>query len=174
MGKVKDEVSGPKPTKPPQGKTKGSTLGAFGQFLANFFSTAQYKPKQGWYARLYTALGLGLVAAGGVWQLYQNIKEYAPGPRFGIPAALAVVLAWVIYRVVHYPVFAEFLIATEAEMNKVSWTSKDDLYRSTVVVLSTVLVLAVYLFVVDWFWLFLLRTVGVLQFSGGGGFGATS
>ncbi|WP_165251769.1 preprotein translocase subunit SecE [Paludisphaera soli] len=174
MGKVKDEVSGQKPTKPPQGKPRGGTLGALFVFLANFFSTKLYKPMQGWYARLYTAVALGLMAFGAVWHVYQSSLEYPPAWRFAIPAGLAAVLGWAIFRIVHYPVFAEFLIATEAEMNKVSWTSKEDLYRSTIVVLATVLVLAVYLFVVDWFWLFLLRVIGVLQFSGGGSFGSTA
>ncbi|MDG3007075.1 preprotein translocase subunit SecE [Paludisphaera mucosa] len=174
MGKVKDEVSGQKPTKPPKGKPSGGTLGAFALFLANFFSLKQYKPMQGWHARIYTALGLGLIAGAGVYQAYQSAMEYSPAWRLGIPALLAAILAWVIYRIVHYPQFAEFLIATEAEMNKVSWTTKEDLYRSTLVVLATVLFLAVYLFVVDWFWLLLLRIIGVLQFSGGGGFGSTS
>ncbi|AMV36396.1 preprotein translocase subunit SecE [Planctomyces sp. SH-PL62] len=174
MGKVKDEVSGQKPTKTPQGKPKGGSLGALSQFMGNFFSAKLYKPKQGWYARLYTGLALGLLAAGGVWNAYQASLDYSPGWRLGIPAVLAAILGWVVFRVVQYPVFAEFLIATEAEMNKVSWTTKDDLYRSTLVVLATVLLLAVYLFVVDWFWLFLLRMIGVLQFSGAGGFGSTS
>ena len=53
-------------------------------------------------------------------------------------------------------------------MNKVSWTSKDDLYRATTVVLATVVLMAVFLFVVDWLWLFILRNIGVLQFTGGG------
>ena len=29
-------------------------------------------------------------------------------------------------------------------------------------------------FVVDWLWLFILRNIGVLQFTGGGGFGSTA
>ena len=91
-----------------------------------------------------------------------------------MPAALALVLGWVIFRIVHFPPFAEFLIATEAEMNKVSWTSKEDLYRATIVVLATVLLMAIFLFVVDWLWLFILRNIGVLQFTGGGGFGSTA
>jgi len=94
--------------------------------------------------------------------------------RLGAPGVTLAVLGWFCFRIVHYPRFAEFLIATESEMNKVSWTSKDDLYQSTLVVLSTVLILAAYLFVVDWFWLFLLRMVDVLQFSGAGSFGSTS
>ncbi|MFO0889103.1 MAG: preprotein translocase subunit SecE [Isosphaeraceae bacterium] len=100
--------------------------------------------------------------------------DYNPYWRLGIPTAALAVLGWIIFRVIHFPPFAEFLIATEAEMNKVSWTSKDDLYRMTTVVLATVLFLAVFLFVVDWLWLFILRTIGVLQFAGGGGFGSTS
>ena len=59
------------------------------------------------------------------------------------------ILGWVIFRIVHFPPFAEFLIATEAEMNKVSWTSKEDLNRATTVVLATVVLMAVFLFVVD-------------------------
>ncbi|WP_165069504.1 preprotein translocase subunit SecE [Paludisphaera rhizosphaerae] len=174
MGKVKDEVSGQKPTKPVKGKPGGGSVGALAQFVANFFSTTLYKPMQGRHARLYTAIGLGMIAAGAVWQIYERSLDLEAAARFAIPGAVAGLLAWAIFRVVHYPQFAEFLIATEAEMNKVSWTSRDDLYRSTIVVLATVLLLALYLFVVDWFWLFLLRMLGVLQFSGGGGFGSTS
>src|SRR3954451_8190296 len=129
---------------------------------------------QGLYPRLYTALGLGVIAAAGVWRGYESSIEYTPLWRLGIPAALALVLGWAIFRIIHFPPFAEFLIATEAEMNKVSWTSKDDLYRASTVVLSTVLLMAIFLFVVDWLWLFILRNIGVLQFTGGGGFGSTA
>ena len=41
-------------------------------------------------------------------------------------------------------------------------------------VLATVVLMAVFLFVVDWLWLFILRIIGVLQFTGGGGFGSTA
>ena len=91
-----------------------------------------------------------------------------------MPAAFAVVLGWLIFRIVQFPPFAEFLIATEAEMNKVSWTTKDDLIRATTVVLMTVVLMAVFLFVVDRLWTFILQLIGVLQFGGGGGFGSTA
>ena len=42
------------------------------------------------------------------------------------------------------------------------------------VVLTTVVLMAVFLFVVDWLWPFILRIIGVLQFTGGGGFGSTA
>jgi preprotein translocase subunit SecE len=175
MGKVKDDVSTSKPSKSPKGGKPGGALsGNFGLFLLNLVQTGLYKPMQGWYARLYTALGLGVIAAAGVWRVYETSIDYTPLWRLGIPGVLALGLGWLIFRIIHFPPFAEFLIATEAEMNKVSWTSKEDLYRATTVVLTTVLLMAIYLFVVDWLWLFILRNVGVLQFTGGGGFGSTA
>lgn len=172
MAKVKDNVAERKPSKPAKGKSNGG--GAVSRFLANAVSTKQYKPKQGWNTRLYTGIGLGLIVAFGVWRLHEMLIESSLAVRFGVPAVTGAVLGWLIYRIVQYPQFAEFLIATEAEMNKVSWTTKEDLYRSSIVVLATVAVLAIYLYVVDAFWLFLLKTIGVLQFSGGGSFGSTS
>ena len=38
----------------------------------------------------------------------------------------------------------------------------------------TVVLMAVFLFGVDWLWSFLLQMLGVLQFGGGGGFGSTA
>jgi len=174
MGKVKDDVSVSKPSKPLKGKPSGGPRSTFIQFCLNMVQTGLYKPMQGWYARLYTALGLGLIAAAGVYRVYGAVEDNTPLWRLGIPGAIALVLGWFIFRVVQFPPFAEFLIATEAEMNKVSWTSKEDLYRSTMVVLTTVLLMAVFLFVVDWLWLFILRNIGVLMFSGGGSFGSTA
>ena len=174
MGKVKDDVSASKPSKPLKGKTGGGQPSTLVQFFTNQVQTGLYKPMQGWYARLYTALGLGLIAAAGVYRVYAAVEDNSPLWRLGIPARIALALGWVIFRVIQFPPFAEFLIATEAEMNKVSWTSKEDLYRSTMVVLATVLIMAVFLFVVDWLWLFILRNIGVLQFTGGGGFGSTA
>ncbi len=173
MGKVKDGISVTTPSKPAKGKGGGSPRGLFSLFLANLIRTELYKPMQGWYARMYTAIGLGVVVAAGAWKMSESTLEYTPAWRFGLPAAFAAVLGWCVFRIVHFPPFAEFLIATEAEMNKVSWTSKDDLIRATTVVLTTVVLMAVFLFMVDTLWTFILRMIGVLQFTGGGGFGST-
>jgi len=174
MGKVKDVESASKPAKTSKGKPGGSQPNTFVMFFLNLGQTGLFKPMQGWYARLYTALGLGVIAAAGVWHVYESSIDYTPLWRLGIPAVLALGFGWLIFRIVHFQPFAEFLIATEAEMNKVSWTSKEDLYRTTTVVLTTVVLMAVCLFVVDWLWLFILRNIGVLQFTGGGGFGSTA
>jgi preprotein translocase subunit SecE len=174
MGKVKDEVSASKPAKAGKAKPGGAPKSLFALFLVNLTRADLFKPMQGWYARVYTALALGLIAVAGAWKVYEASMDYAPLWRFGLPAAFALALGWVIFRIVHFPPFAEFLIATEAEMNKVSWTNKEDLFRATTVVLSTVVLMAVFLFLVDTLWTFVLRMIGVLQFSGGGGFGSTA
>ena len=81
-----------------------------------------------------------------------------------VPWLLMALTAWVAYRAVNVPSFAEFLIATEAEMNKVSWTPRKRLGQDTVVVLITTLLLALFLLVVDIFWGSLLsyKYIGVL------------
>ena len=84
--------------------------------------------------------------------------------RYAVPLLLIGLTLWVAYRAVNVPSFAEFLIATEAEMNKVSWTPKKRLAQDTVVVLTTTLILTLFLLVVDLFWGWLLsrEQVGVL------------
>jgi preprotein translocase subunit SecE len=173
MGKVKDGISVSTPSKPVKGKGGSSPKGLLILFLVNLIRVDMYKPMQGWYARVYTAIGLGVVVATGAWKISESTLELTPLWRFGLPAIFAAALGWLVFRIVHFPPFAEFLIATEAEMNKVSWTSKDDLIRATSVVLTTVLLMAVFLFLVDTLWTFILRMIGVLQFTGGGGFGST-
>jgi preprotein translocase subunit SecE len=171
MGKVKDGTPAVKTTKSSGGGSKDARR-RFGSFLVNLVRADVYKPLQGRQARLWTAAGMGLILAVGVWRLVEALIEYRPAPRYGIPALVGLALGWLVFRLVEYPPFVEFLIATEAEMNKVSWTSRADLYRATMVVLTTVLLVAVYLFGVDWLWSYLLQAIGVLKFSGDGAFGS--
>lgn len=70
-----------------------------------------------------------------------------------MPIVAGVVLVWVAWRVVNIPGFADFLIATEAEMNKVSWTTRKRLVQDTIVVLTTVFLFTMFLFVVDVVWI---------------------
>ncbi len=164
MGKVRDETPAAKTAKPtPRGGNRAGSR--FTPFLTNLVRSDSYKAQQGWYARLWTAIGLGLLVLAGIYRLYdtQLRGETSLTVQYSVPVALLVVLGWLIYRLVQFPPFVDFLIATEAEMNKVSWTSKAELKRATIVVLSTVALLAMYLLLVDWVWIFLLRTIRVLN-----------
>ena len=174
MGKVKDGAPASKASKPSKGGPAGGNKRRFVQFLANLVRIDLYKPKQGWYARVWTASALGAVVAVGLWRQFDALTEYRTVTRYVVPSSLGLLFGWFIFRLVQYPPFVEFLIATEAEMNKVSWTSKDDLYRATTVVLTTVALMAVFLFGVDWVWSNLLQMLGVLRFGGGGSLGSTA
>ncbi len=177
MGKVKDGTTASKPAKPSKGgaSNSGSSMRRFAQFLANLFSADLYKPLQGRHARIYTAAGLGIVVVLGLYRLFHNLNDsYGAGAGYGGALGLGALIGWFIFRVVQYPPFVEFLIATESEMNKVSWTSREDLYRATSVVLVTVTLMSVYLFGVDYVWATTLKLLGVLKFGGDGAFGSNA
>jgi preprotein translocase SecE subunit len=145
-----------------------------------WFHTAPYKRILGQRVRRLTILGLLLLGGTGIYSLYvrgslpetwtlsmpfemESIR-LLPDARIAIPFILVVFLLWFAYRAVNVPTFAEFLLATEAEMNKVSWTPRKRLFQDTVVVLTTTLLMALFLLVVDLFWGWLLSNswVGVL------------
>jgi preprotein translocase SecE subunit len=88
-----------------------------------------------------------------------------PHVRFTVPLILALAALWLAWRVVNFAPFADFLIATEAEMNKVSWTTRKRLVQDTIVVLTTVILLTLFLFVIDilWGWILSSPYIGVLR-----------
>jgi preprotein translocase SecE subunit len=162
------------------------TVGRSGRWAVSleeqgWFSTASYKKSLGIRARRLTILGILLVGGSGVYSLmfqgtlsknwaialpFENLKSFVviPDAQVAVPVLLALFTLWFAWRLVNVPTFAEFLIATEAEMNKVSWTPKKRLAQDTVVVLTTTLILTLFLLVVDLFWGWLLSRpiVGVL------------
>ena len=78
---------------------------------------------------------------------------------FGMPLLLLAAGVWISYRVVNLPAFADFLIAVEAEMNKVSWPTRGELGRASVIVIFMIFALAVILFGFDSFWKLLFTKV---------------
>jgi preprotein translocase SecE subunit len=151
-----------------------------------WFHASAYKRVLGRQVRRLTILGILIVGLTGVYSLnYQNSLpdhwdvtlpfahtadggtesfRLLPDAKYTVPILLFALTVWVAYRAVNMPQFAEFLIATEAEMNKVSWSTRKRLMQDTVVVLITTLLMTLFLLVVDLFWGWLLsrQTVGVL------------
>ena len=137
----------------------------FAEKMRELFSFEMYKRSQGRLMRTLTASGIGLMLAWGIYSFSLQLKA-ANEPQsiaYGIPIGLAVVFGWMIFRIYNWPRFADFLIATEAEMSKVSWSSKPELKRATAVVLITLFMLAGFLFSVDMVWSWFLERIGVLQ-----------
>jgi preprotein translocase SecE subunit len=88
-----------------------------------------------------------------------------PDVRYTLPLLMGFLAIWVAWRIVNVPSFGDFLIATEAELNKVSWTTRPRLIQDTIVVLATVLVFTIFLFLVDIAWSGILssRIIRVIQ-----------
>jgi preprotein translocase subunit SecE len=132
-------------------------------FVGEIFHVGLYKPSQGRVTRQVTCAVIWIVIALASLRLYQTLNQ-AEVWQYIAPLALLVVGFWSGYRAVNFPRFADFLIAVEAEMNKVSWPSKGELIRSSVVVIFVIFMLAIVLFGYDVFWQYLFKNVlGILK-----------
>lgn len=123
-----------------------------------------YKQKQGRIVRQLTCLAIWLAVWLGAWRLYETMGagDFASSaPRYLIPGAVVALGMWFAFRLVNWPRFADFLISVEAEMSKVSWPSRTELYRASMVVIFTMAFLAILLFCYDCIWRFLFDLIGV-------------
>ena len=139
-------------------------------FFRELFQWGVYKKSQGRITRQVTFAALAIVIALGGWRLSEQtlgiVKQAGALREFvhvGVPLLLVLFGWWVSFRLVNTPSFADFLIAVEAEMNKVTWPSRTELIRSSMVVIFTILILAAILYGYDLFWNAVLMAIGVLQ-----------
>ena len=121
-----------------------------------------YKRSQGRVTRQVTFAALAVAIAFGLLRLSQLQAGHGLQWQFALPGVLLLVSLWASYRVVNVPVFADFLIAVEAEMNKVSWPTRSELFRASMVVLIVMFFLAAILSLYDFFWGVLFRWLKIL------------
>jgi len=142
---------------------------ALNPFWRELFSVGVYKRSQGRIARQVTFAAIVLMVALGAWSLKGFLTQSVSNLTTVYVASTAVLVLgmWLAFRLVNMPRFADFLIAVEAEMNKVSWPTRTELVRSSIVVIFTIFGLMFVLYFFDIFWRLLLNAVGV--FGGGGG-----
>jgi len=110
-----------------------------------------YKPGQGKYTRLCSAFGAAIVIGLGCLQLYETLDsaDFGLWVKTMVPAALFVVLALLIFWLINKPSIADFMVAAEGEMKKVSWSSRKEIAVSTFIVIAVVFVMAALLGVTD-------------------------
>ena len=109
-----------------------------------------YKRGQGKYTRVLTVAGAMLVGVIGSVVLGERLKVTLDvSLAYGIPALIVIVLGALMFWLVNRPSTADFLIATESEMKKVSWSSRKEVIGSTKVVIVTTFILAGVLYGVD-------------------------
>jgi preprotein translocase subunit SecE len=108
-----------------------------------------YKRGQGYNTRLYSALGAFVIVAFGGFALYNKLQGTGIWVETLVPAAVCGAFGFLIYWISNKPKVADFLIAAEGEVKKVSWSSRQEIMASTVVVIIVVLSLAGWLLMWD-------------------------
>ncbi|MBP8304112.1 MAG: preprotein translocase subunit SecE [Phycisphaerae bacterium] len=110
-----------------------------------------YKRGQGTYTRLGTGLAGAVILGLGCVRLYEKLGVVTNNLwlQSMIPAVVFVVLAGLLYWVLNKPAVADFMISAEGEIKKVSWSSRQEIMVSTLIVVLVVGVLAVLLGTTD-------------------------
>ena len=76
-----------------------------------------------------------------------------------VPAGVCALLGLLIFWLVNKPVVADFMIAAEGEIKKVSWSSRKEIIASTMIVVFVVTAMAMMLWVTDMIFQLLFRNV---------------
>ncbi|MCE9632440.1 MAG: preprotein translocase subunit SecE [Planctomycetia bacterium] len=139
-------------------------------------SFSVYKRNQGRMTRQVTFAALALIVGLGIWRFAQLLAIWYGGGdttlssisggatdigvvRFLLPGVLLAAGLWLCFRIVNIPKFADFLIAVESEVAKVSWPTAEEVFRSSAVIIFLIFALAAILAGYDLFWWFVLRYV---------------
>ena len=141
---------------PPAGGTRG------------FFQ--QYKREQGKSIRWGTLGCTGALIAWGAVFLYDQLQVYEGDEwwRMLITIVIPIVFAGMFFALVWWVAFvsrtsSDFMIATEGEMKKVSWSSKREIIGSTKVVILFTLLMSFFLFAVDLAFQAMFSGMGILK-----------
>jgi preprotein translocase subunit SecE len=142
-------------------------------FFGELFNVGLYKRTQGKIIRQATFFALLIMFVVGGWHLKQflegtlSLPDWTQSQRsaffWSLFAGVSVVGTWISYRLVNLPRFADFLIHVEGEFNKISWPSQTELYKSVIVVIFVMVLLALSMWFFDVFWQFIFQYTGVIH-----------
>lgn len=133
-----------------------------------------YKPEDATRSRGMLAVLIAGLLGYGIYSLYDFLAigfwqkdliggvlgdEFPISPRVILSGALFVALGIGTYMLVNHHKVVDFLIATEDEMTKVSWSPRHEVISSSVVVVATTVILGLYLWGVDSLLVFLKNAV---------------
>ena len=132
---------------------------------------AIYKPGQGFYTRVCSAVALSLLALMGVawlWKIFATMRflgTYEPvyGQMVMAVGVLTVLGALGFWLIGSKPRTVDFLIATEGEMKKVNWSTRKEVTGSTTLVIGFTLFLATLCFLLDFVFAVLFKWIHVLD-----------
>ena len=114
-------------------------------------SVGIYKQGQGYWVRLMSAIGFGLLVMMGVVWLWDQLSGVQIGDiepvyvQGGIAVLTVVICGLIGYHLIgRKPKLVEFMIATEGEMRKVNWSTRREVVGSTILVILLTLFIALF------------------------------
>ncbi|MEN6306292.1 MAG: preprotein translocase subunit SecE [Anaerohalosphaeraceae bacterium] len=121
-----------------------------------------YKRGQAKNTRLWTAILVFVIVAYGCFVLHQKlstmnniwVETLVP---FGLCAIIGGAIAWLMNK----PSVADFLISSEGEIKKVSWSTRKEIVSSTSVVIFVMLSISIFLYLVDMGFVLLFTRIGL-------------
>ncbi len=129
-----------------------------------------YKSGQGYYTRVGSGAAMGVLVVWFAWFLHEKLSTVFTDPataklwQYGIFTAVILGFGLLGYWLLALNrTVADFLIATESEMKKVSWTTRKDIIGSTKVVVFVMVALGALLFVVDVGFMAFFNAIGILK-----------
>lgn len=130
-----------------------------------------YKSGQGYWTRMMTAIAVMTFTLGfAVWfndKLLFKLMENEKNEMYwqaGIVAGTFLVVGGLLWWLLNKPKIADFMIATENEMKKVNWPSRQAVIGLTWIVIAGTFMIAAILFVSDTGFTVLFRDVfGILE-----------
>ena len=142
---------------------KNASTSESSSWISEFFQTGLYKKTQGKVARQITFFALAVIFVIGAWRVTEEpwIAGLFTGAEYAIAGVILVGGLWFCFRLINLSRFADFLIAVEAEMNKVSWPTRQELVRSSIVVIFIIFFMAALLYGFDIIWEQLFRILSV-------------
>jgi len=130
-----------------------------------------YKSGQGYWTRMMTAIAVMTFTLGAaVWFNAEILEVYVLSTadnvlywKAGIVAGTALFVGALLWYFLNKPKIADFMIATENEMKKVNWPSKQAVIGLTWIVIAGTLMIALILFVADFGFTNLFQAIGILE-----------
>ena len=133
-------------------------------------SVGIYKQGQGYWVRLMSAIGLGLLVMMGVvwlWDQFSGVQIGDVEPVYiqgGIAVITVAICGLIGYHLIgRKPKLVEFMIATEGEMRKVNWSTRREVVGSTILVILLTLFIAIFCKIADLAFSSFFQWVDVLQ-----------
>lgn len=128
---------------------------------------AIYKPGQGYWTRVLSAVGAGILVLSGVAWLVRQLgvirTEYLNYIQAGTASVIILAAGVGLFWFLNKPGVVDFMIATEAEMRKVNWPTRRELTVSTWVVICGMVLMASVLMLIDLVFFFLFSSTGIIE-----------